>query len=470
MPTLTAPSAPARVAVRSDGAADVGPLLPVVGAGAVVPLVTGGSAPHVALDNAASTAPLEAVLAAVIAATAWYGSVHRGAGFPSTVSSEAVEAARDDVRHFVGGRPDDVVVVTRNTTDALTLLARSLPADAVVFTLDIEHHANLLPWRLGRTVTVPTPRSVNDVAGAFDEALRRERPRRALIAVTGASNVTGEVLPISDIAAVARRHGARIVVDAAQLAPHRGIDLAAADIDWVAVSGHKLYAPFGAGALVGRRDWLDAAEPYLPGGGAVSNVGLGEAAWAASPARHEGGTPNVLGIVALAAACRELDAIGLAAVAAHEAALLAQLRDGLAGLAGVGVLSVFGDESDRVGIVTLAVDDPAGVAAALSAEHGISTRDGAFCAHPLLRRLFGVSDDAAVPNGLRASLGVGSSTADVQQFVDALRSVLAAGPHWHYVDDRGRRVPQPDLRPRPAGFAAGVTTAPTIESAIERTP
>lgn len=449
MSTLIA-SAPSRPATSADVAPDViGPLLPLVGADAAVPLVTGGVARHVALDNAASTAPLASVLSAVTAATAWYGSVHRGAGFPSTVSSEAVEAARDDVRRFVGGRADDVVIATRNTTDALTLLARSLPVDTVVFTLDIEHHANLLPWRIGRTVTVPAPRSVDDVAAAFDEALRRERPARALIAVTGASNVTGEVLPIADIAAVARRHGARIVVDGAQLVPHRGVDIARADVDWVAVSGHKLYAPFGAGALVGRRDWLDAAEPYLPGGGAVTGVGIADASWAASPARHEGGTPNVLGIVALAAACRALDAVGPSAVAAHESALLAQLRDGLSDIDGATVLSVFGDDSDRVGIVTLAVDDPAGVAAALSAEHGVSTRDGAFCAHPLLRRLFGVAGDAAVPNGLRASLGVGSSTADVQRFVDALRSVLEVGPRWHYGDDRGRRVPQPDPRPRP---------------------
>ncbi len=154
-----------------------------------------------------------------------------------------------------------------------------------------------------------------------------------------ASNVTGEVLPLAALAALAHPHGARIVADAAQLAPHRRIDLAAADVDYVARSGHKLYAPFGAGALVGRRDWLDFGRPHLPGGGAVRGVTLDGVVWAPAPARHEGGTPNLLGAVALAAA-----------VQAHEQALLERLDAGLATVPGLSPLRVWGDAPERVGV------------------------------------------------------------------------------------------------------------------------
>ena len=210
------------------------------------------------LDHAASAPPLRAVADAVTAFLPWYASVHRGAGFPSTVSGEALDAARRRVAGFVGARPDDVVVWTRNTTDALNLLARRLPADTTVVTLDLEHHANLLPWRALAATHVATPPRRGDVPGG---ARRRARVQvttaNALVAVTGASNVTGEMLPIADIAEVAHRRGARLVVDAAQLVAHRRVDIAADGIDYVAFSGHKLYAPYGAGVLVGRADWLD---------------------------------------------------------------------------------------------------------------------------------------------------------------------------------------------------------------------
>lgn len=161
---------------------------------------------------------------------------------------------------------DQVVVFTRNTTDSLNLLAQCVPGSTVV--LDVEHHANLLPWNDARIVTA---------ADTIEETIERligelcTKPA-ALLAITGASNVTGEILPIARLADIAHRCGARILVDAAQLAPHRRIDLQECGVDYIAFSGHKLYAPFGAGVLVGRRDWLDEAQPYLVSGGAVREV------------------------------------------------------------------------------------------------------------------------------------------------------------------------------------------------------
>ena len=277
-----------------------------VGAGTRVPLVTGGTAEYANLDLAASAPALEPVAAHVADVLPLLSSVHRGAGYLSQVSTALLERARECVGEFVGARATDVVVFTRNTTDALNLLATAVPG--AVLCLDVEHHANLLPWRSARADaahrTLPAASTVEETLAALEAALRATPT--ALLTVTGASNVTGEVLPLRRIAAIAHAAGARVAVDAAQLAPHRRVDLAATGVDYVALSGHKLYAPFGAGALIGRRDWLDAAAPYLAGGGAVTQVDLDGATWAPAPHRHEAGTPNVLGVAALAQACRTL--------------------------------------------------------------------------------------------------------------------------------------------------------------------
>ena len=281
-----------------------------MGADLQVPLVSGGAVRYVNLDCAATAPCLQSVQDAVQNLLPWYSSVHRGAGFTSTVTTEVLAASRETIARFVHARPDDAVIFTKNTTDALNLLAGALPEDTTVITFASEHHANLLPWRTGRHVHLLVPRSPEEALTRVDMAFRAVHSRHRLLAVSGASNVTGELWPIAELAAVAHRHGARIVVDAAQLAPHRSIDVASLGLDYVALSGHKLYAPFGSGALVGRPDWLDNARPYLAGGGAVRRVTLADVEWADGPARHEAGTPNVVGAAALAAACRALARVG----------------------------------------------------------------------------------------------------------------------------------------------------------------
>jgi selenocysteine lyase/cysteine desulfurase len=276
------------------------------------------------------------------------------------------------------------------------------------------------------------------------------------VAVTGASNVTGEALPLDEVVALAHAAGARVLVDGAQLVPHRRFSLAASGADYVAFSGHKAYAPFGSGALVGRRDWLDAAPAYLAGGGAVQQVAVGETSWAPAPHRHEGGSPNVLGAVALAAACDALAALHPDDLAAHERALRARLVEGLTALPGVRVLRIWADSAEPTGVVsfTVAGADPGLVAAFLSAEHGIGVRDGRFCAHPLLARL-------GVPGGaLRASVGVGSTLADVDRLLGALAAFLAAGPQVAYALRDGRWQPADDPRPLPGAAARGAGCAP----------
>ncbi|MBB5913375.1 selenocysteine lyase/cysteine desulfurase [Nocardia transvalensis] len=411
-----------------------------------VPLVQGGTRTYANFDYAASAPALAQVTDRVTELLPYYASVHRGAGYASRISTDCYEAARGSVSRFLNCADDQVVVFTRNTTDSLNLLASCVPGDTVV--LDIEHHANLLPWtRHGRRVV--------RAAATIEETIRRlvaelcTKPA-ALLAVTGASNVTGEVLPLERLATVAHQCGARILVDAAQLAPHRRISLRDSGIDYLAFSGHKLYAPFGAGVLVGRRDWLDSAAPYLAGGGAVREVTATDAEWAQAPQRHEAGSPNVLGVAALAAACDTLGELDERTVADHELRLAQRLREGLETVAGVRFLRIWSDSADGVGIVAFTLDgfEPGHVAAYLSAEHGIGVRDGRFCAHPLLDRL-------GVDGAVRASIGLGTSSDDVDRLIDAVRALADRGTGWNYTRTDGRWNPSPETRPGLTPDAAG---------------
>lgn len=444
--------------------------LRLVGADTAVPLVTGGERRYVNLDYAASAPALEAVHDAVEELLGWYSSVHRGAGFKSRASTAAYEGARESIRRFVGARDDASVIITRNTTDSINLLAGTLPEGTHVVCFAGEHHANLLPWKRIGVTYLPVPETPAEMLSSLAETLGAlphcEDPH--LVAVTGASNVTGEIWPVADIARVAHDTGARLLVDAAQLAPHAPIDMARDGIDYLALSGHKLYAPYGAGALIGERDWLSAGDPFLRGGGAVKLVTVDETLWAELPDRQEAGSPNVIGAVALGVACDTLAEAGMDRVAAEEAALLAYARESLDRIPEFEHYRIWPADHPRVGLLTFNLRGTPYdlLAAALSAEHGIGIRHGCFCAHPLMMRLLQVDDAEAhrladglraghherLPGAARMSLGLGSSRADIDAFADALRAIAADGPGWGYLvnDDTDEYEPDPDPRPLPA--------------------
>ncbi|WP_459800677.1 aminotransferase class V-fold PLP-dependent enzyme [Herbidospora sp. RD11066] len=389
-----------------------------------VPVRGGALVSYANLDYAASAPCLEAVSVAVAEALPAYSSVHRGAGYASQLTTARYEQARRTIKSFAGARPDDALIFTRNTTDAMNLLARSLPEGTTVVVFDTEHHATLLPW--SKPVRLAPPTLPGEAVRAADEALAAiDGP--ALLVVTAASNVTGELWPIAGLAHIAHRHGARIAVDAAQFVPHRPLNLAALDLDYVAFSGHKVYAPFGAGVLVGRRDWLEGAEPYLKGGGAVVAVG-DEAEWQSDvEARHEAGTPNVLGAIALAAACEHLARTGWPSLVQEEERLLTRLRAGIAAIDGVHELGLWPADHPRVGIVSFVVDGHTAreVAERLSEDHGIGVRDGKFCAHPFVRHLLGVGEGGCddIGGAVRASIGIGSTDEHVDRLLAALREL-----------------------------------------------
>lgn len=370
------------------------------------------------LDHGATTPALVGVAEQVSAAAVTYSSVHRGAGFASRVTSSRYEQARRSVADFVGARADDQVVFTRNTTDSFNLLARALPAGTTVFVFASEHHAALLPW--ADAVRLPIPHSHAEAVTILDEALRAHPAEHRLVVATGASNVTGEHWPIERLSALARAHGARFALDAAQVVPHGRVDIDALGVDWVAFSGHKVYAPFGAGVLVGRSDWLDAADPYLAGGGASARVGENSTEWACGPARHEAGSPNVLGAVALATAC-EIITEHEEAIIAHEQGLRSHLLRGLAAIEGVHVHTLFGGVGGAP-VATITVDGYASeaVARTLGDDHGIGVRDGRFCAHLLVDDLLADHDQASA---VRISAGLGTTTEHLDRLLFALRSL-----------------------------------------------
>ncbi|MET8474977.1 aminotransferase class V-fold PLP-dependent enzyme [Streptomyces sp. NPDC006422] len=436
--------------------------LPVLGRDVTVPLVTGGEVTYAALDYAASAPALQRVWDDVAAYAPYYGSVHRGAGYLSQLSTDLFENSRVAVAEFLGCRADDQVVFTRSTTDSLNLLAAVLPADCEVFVFETEHHASLLPWRDARVTYLNAPRTPDEAVATLERALADREPYGpALVCVTGASNVTGELWPVRELAAAAHAHGARIVLDAAQLAPHHPVSVQDLDVDWVAFSGHKLYAPFGSGVLAGRSDWLTAAEPYLAGGGASKKVarrtdGGVDVEWQTTAARHEAGSPNVIGVYSIASACKALTEAGFDNLVAREQYLIRKVREGLAEVPEVKVLSLFGDDAPRVGVLSFVVDgwNSSHFAAALSAEYGIGVRDGLFCAHPLVRTLLGSDPQQqgecgapeAAPgekslNAIRVSFGAGTPDEHVERFVSAVKELVRDGARWNYRTEDGRCVP-----------------------------
>ncbi|WP_046775209.1 aminotransferase class V-fold PLP-dependent enzyme [Streptomyces yangpuensis] len=441
--------------------------LAVLGRDVTVPLVTGGEVTYAALDYAASAPALQRVWDDVAAYAPYYGSVHRGAGYLSQLSTDLFEQSRATVAEFLDCRPTDQVVFTRSTTDSLNLLAAVIPADCQVFVFETEHHASLLPWTNAQVSYLNAPRTPDEAVATLERALAdrtasiEEGYGPALVCVTGASNVTGELWPVKELAAAAHAHGARIVLDAAQLAPHHPVSVRDLDVDWVAFSGHKLYAPFGSGVLAGRADWLQQAEPYLAGGGASRKVSRREdggvdVEWHTTAARHEAGSPNVIGVYSIASACRALTEAGFENLVAREQRLVERVRQGLAEVQAVRVLSLFGDDAPRVGVISFVVDgwNSSHFAAALSAEYGIGVRDGLFCAHPLVRTLLGSEPQTqgecgapeAAPgerslNAIRVSFGAGTPDEHVDRFVRAVKELVTDGAKWQYRTEEGRCVP-----------------------------
>jgi cysteine desulfurase/selenocysteine lyase len=381
------------------------------------------------LDNAATTQMPLAVLDAMRAfETRDRANIHRGVHSLSQRANDAYEAARRALARFAGAGPAHEVVFTSGTTEALNLVAHGLsdagigpswlrPGDEIVVS-GLEHHANLVPWqaaarRSGATLKVLLP----DARGRVDEdgLLRLLGPRTRVFALTACANATGTCPPYAALLALAHRAGALTVLDAAQAASHALPAIAALACDFMAFSGHKMYGPMGIGVLVGRRDAVQALAPLRLGGDMVERVTLDEARFAPLPARLEGGTPNVVGAVGMAAAASFIDGIGRDLIDTHIGNLRRAAAAGLATLPGVRVLAA---DEPTTAIVSFVADGahPHDIGTLLD-ERGIAVRTGHHCAQPLLDHLgFGPTT--------RASFALYNTLDEVERLVDGVAQAL----------------------------------------------
>jgi selenocysteine lyase/cysteine desulfurase len=423
----------------------------LIGDGLRVPCTDGTERPYLSFDAAASTGALPQVVEAVEAFVPWYAGVHHGAGYKSQASALAYQSAHLAALAFAGrgGDSGDVAVICRNTTEAVNHLAYRLRlgrGDVVVTTV-AEHYSNLLPWaRVSACRLVECGRdgtfASEDVAAALDQ-----RPAPRLLAITGASNVTGWLPPLQEIIAIAHHRGIPVFVDAAQLAPHRPLP---PEADFLAWSGHKMYAPFGASVLVGPRRMFATGDPFLVGGGAATVLDLDEVAWLDPPEGEEAGSPNVIGAVALRAATGALEDIGWPAIASHDRRIAWSLRRGLAAIPGVRLLGPdLGTETLPVATFTVDGVPDAVVAARLAAEDAIGVCHGSFYAYPYLARLLGLNPaeacasahrarhdgGGAMPGAVRASAGVNTSEQDVARLLAAIARLVASEPSVRYFRD-----------------------------------
>jgi cysteine desulfurase / selenocysteine lyase len=433
-----------------------------VGVDTPAPVLDGTLRNYINLDNAASTPALKAVQDAVNNLLPYYSSVHRGTGFKSQLSTHAYEQARQAVMHFLGANTQEhTCLFGKNTTEAINKLARRFPFTQernIVLTSGMEHHSNDLPWRgVAKTIHIAlTPDGRLDEAD-YDAQLKRYAGHVALAAISGASNVTGYLNPIHRLAEKAHSYGAQFLADCAQLAPHRKINMLSRDdpahLDYVAISAHKMYAPFGTGALVGLRETFEQGDPDMRGGGTVEIVTLDEVVWSAPPEREEAGSPNIIGAVALAAAIVQLEAIGMENVAAHEADLTAHTLPRLAKIPGI---RIFGDRdpsnaASRLGVIPILVDSISHfkVSAILGYEYGIGVRSGCFCAHPYILHLLGLNqaeaqavrnsmlagDRSKMPGMIRASFGLYNTIDEVDFFLEALRQIISGAYKGQYIQN-----------------------------------
>ncbi|WP_141260760.1 aminotransferase class V-fold PLP-dependent enzyme [Komagataeibacter diospyri] len=375
------------------------------------------------LDSAASAQkPRQVIDAMADTMRTQYANIHRGLYWMSERTTEAYEAVRDQVAAFLGASAREEIVFTRNSTEAINLVAHSfgslLKPGQVVLVSEMEHHANLVPWQMLRDRTGVELR-VTPVTddGALDmDALARNLSdgRVALVAITHMSNVLGTITDARAIADMAHAAGAKVLFDGSQLAVHRRVDVRALDADFYVVTGHKLYGPTGIGVLWARREILDAMPPFLGGGDMISTVSFERSTWASVPHKFEAGTPAIIETIGLGAALAYIESIGFDAIGAHEEALTTHALQALGNVSG---LKVIGTAPDRGGVISFTMDDvhPHDIATLLD-RNGIAVRAGHHCAEPLMHRL-GVSATA------RASFGIYTTPEEIDFLAATLEQI-----------------------------------------------
>lgn len=429
-----------------------------------VPLYDGKKRQYVNFDNAATTPPFKDVIKSINDFGGWYSSVHRGTGYKSQVSTKLYGYCREIVSKFIGANPDyHTVIFCNNTTDGINRVCYrlNLEPDEVVLTTFMEHHSNQLPWRChaGNIDYV----EVCDEDGSLDidslkKKLQEHKGKVRLMTVTGASNITGIINPIKEIAKIVHQEGALLFVDAAQFISHRQVTMGSPDdlehIDFIAFSAHKMYAPFGLGVLVGPKNFFENGEPAFVGGGTVELVTLTDIIWADTPEKEEPGSPNLFGALALAKSIKILQSISIESISEHEKEITKYALERLNSISNIKIFGINDVElkKDRVGVIPILSEEypHSLLAAILSYEYGIGVRHGCFCAHSYITRLFKLTEEVLgeyirqVKNGdrknlpglVRISFGIYNTKEEIDYLISALNEIFNNGPKLKYVIDK----------------------------------
>ena len=415
----------------------------ILGVNKKVPLISGKSVTAINFDNAATTPPFRSVLEDIVDFAPWYSSIHRGEGYKSQLTTRLYDDSRNIVSKFVNADFNNTVIYVKNSTEAFNKLSNLLydPYKTnVILTTDMEHHSNDLPWRDKFFIDyISIDASGRLSLDDLEYKLNKYNNHIKLVTITGASNITGYKNPIYDVAKLVHKFGSKLLVDGAQLIPHAPFIMSNKNseynIDFLIFSAHKMYAPFGTGVLIGPKNFLDKCEPDLVGGGTVDIVTHDFIKWDDSPQRHEAGSPNVIGSIALASAIKTLNKIGMDNVECIEKKLTAYA---ILKIKNIPDLKIYCDTSkgvDRVSIIPFNICGihHALVAKILSYEWGISVRSGCFCAQPYLAKLLNISNEFALnimtnpdsprPGMVRISFGLYNTYSEIDTLAYALNKI-----------------------------------------------
>ncbi|WMM25140.1 aminotransferase class V-fold PLP-dependent enzyme [Tissierella sp. MB52-C2] len=375
----------------------------VVGSDSLVRLSNGNSVNYINFDNAATTPPFKSVIDEITSFSCNYSSIHRGTGYKSIISSRLYDEGREIVLDFVGGNRDyHTVIFLKNTTECINKLSYRLQdtlKDKVVLSTYMEHHSNLLPWKYRyNTDYVEVDSSGRLCLEDLEFKLKLYGGKVGLVAVTGASNVTGYINPIYEIAKICHKYGAKILVDGAQLIPHSPFKMGDINdpehIDFIAFSGHKMYAPFGTGALVAPKEIFKNGFSEQLGGGIVKYVSMEDVVWLDPPMKEEAGTPNVMGVVALSTSIKMLQDLDMRKIEEYERSLTRYAIDLIQNIPGI-ILYDDKNVDEKVSIISFNMEGlhHNELALILAREGGIAVRNGCFCAQPYVQRLLKISKE-----------------------------------------------------------------------------
>lgn len=423
----------------------------ILGINTKIPLLNGYYIKAINFDNAATTPPFIPVIKEIISFLPWYSSIHRGFGYKSQLSSKIYEKTRKVVCNFVNADFNtNTVIFVKNTTEAINKLSNILyekHSSSVVLSTDMEHHSNDLPWRkyIIDYITVDDfgKLSLEDL----ENKLIHYTGNVKLVTITGASNVTGYTPDIHKAAELAHKYGAKIMVDGAQLVPHMPVDMkdnnSPQHLDYLVFSAHKMYAPFGTGVLIGSKEDFNNIPPDYSGGGTIDIVTHDYIKWAQTPLKDEAGSPNVIGVLALAVAIETLTAIGMKNIEKHEKALTRYALDKLKKIPDI---EIYCDESsleERIGVITFNIKDiyHEVLAKILSYEAGIAARNGCFCAHPYIQKLLHMTNEEVIqrietgvrkPGMVRISFGLYNSIEEIDKLVYFLNKIALNKKYYIY--------------------------------------